>query len=375
MDLRVLIVDDDMPTVEVIRLSVNWKRLGINDVMTAYNIDQAKKRLLETGADIVISDIEMPKGSGLDLLEWYRDQGMDGEFLLLTCHERFDYARNAVKLRASEYLLKPFDVNEMEAALERLIYGLKQKRQPTAYISYYETGQQAPSEPGEPEPTEERLPDMNEAIMDLGKLEQYLQEHKKLDLLGYIKQCITERTYNKRIDRQLLGKMRNELLQSVYTYLGKKGISVSGLTASVLLNKLEGKAAQSVTDFIRWANHLTENTFVCEEEMWKKSRLSDKIDRYIEQHYSEDISRKEIAAEFYLAPEYISKVYKKETGINLNDAIAKYRITQAMILLDKGEYVGDVAIKVGFKDFTYFSTTFKKFTGLTPNQYKRHEKG
>lgn len=41
MDLRVLIVDDDMPTVEVIRLSVNWKRLGINDVMTAYNIDQA----------------------------------------------------------------------------------------------------------------------------------------------------------------------------------------------------------------------------------------------------------------------------------------------------------------------------------------------
>lgn len=119
MNLRALIVDDDMPTVEVIKSSINWNKIGVNNVMTAYNTDQAKQLLLERGADIVICDIEMPKGSGLELLEWYREQEMDGEFLILTCHERFDYALKAVKLRASEYLLKPFNVNEMEVTLEK----------------------------------------------------------------------------------------------------------------------------------------------------------------------------------------------------------------------------------------------------------------
>jgi len=338
--------------------------------MTAYNTDQAKQLLLERGADIVICDIEMPKGSGLELLEWYREQEMDGEFLILTCHERFDYALKAVKLRASEYLLKPFNVNEMEVTLEKLINELKRKRQPENVLINEKDENVSNNE----EEVKKEFSDFNKAIFDLGKLEQFLQEHNKLALLGYIKQCINERMYNQRIDKQFLKKMRNELLQSVYTYLGKKDISISELPSSELLNNLEEKAVLSVTDFIRWANILTESIFMYEEEERKKCRLSDKIDRFIEQHYAEDIGRKKIASKFYLSPEYVSKVYKKEKGINLNDAIAKYRITQAMILLERGEHVSDVAMKVGFKNFTYFSTIFKKYTGFTPHQYKKYEK-
>ena len=62
--------------------------------------------------------------------------GHTGEFLLLTCHERFDYAAKALKNQASEYLLKPFDVNIMEAALKKIILKIREKRQLRAEGEY-----------------------------------------------------------------------------------------------------------------------------------------------------------------------------------------------------------------------------------------------
>ena len=81
--INALIVDDDMATVEVVRNAVHWKQLGVENVSKAYNIEQAKKILLNEPINLVISDVEMPIGSGLDLLRWFREQIMDGEFLLL----------------------------------------------------------------------------------------------------------------------------------------------------------------------------------------------------------------------------------------------------------------------------------------------------
>ena len=126
--MRVLIVDDDMATVDVIRDTVDWESLGVHEVFTSYNIKEAKKILSKELVDIVISDIEMPKGSGIDLLEWYRERELDGEFLFLTCHESFDYATHAMKLHAFEYLLKPFDVQVMEATLKKMIRDIEDKR-------------------------------------------------------------------------------------------------------------------------------------------------------------------------------------------------------------------------------------------------------
>ena len=69
--------------------------------------------------------------------------------------------------------------------------------------------------------------------------------------------------------------------------------------------------------------------------------------------------------------EYLSKTYKKQMGVNLKDTIAECRIEEAKRLLERGERVSDVAEEVGFDNFTYFSTMFKKYTGITPNQYRK----
>ena len=95
-----------------------------------------KKILLEEKIDIIISDIEMPRGSGIDLLKWIREKKLDVEILFLTCHESFSYATNALKLNASEYLLKPFDTGVMEAALKKIIRNIKEERLLKEYSEY-----------------------------------------------------------------------------------------------------------------------------------------------------------------------------------------------------------------------------------------------
>lgn len=96
-----------------------------------------------------------------------------------------------------------------------------------------------------------------------------------------------------------------------------------------------------------------------------------KIQEYIHQHYMEHIGRNEIAEEFFLAPEYLAKMYKRKTGVSLKDYINEYRIRQAKRLLGEGYMVSEAAMEVGFDNFSYFSTLFRKYTGVSPNAYKK----
>ena len=79
--MNLLIVDDDIPTTEVVRDLVKGWNLPIKEVTAAYNVLEAKSVLEKQRVDIVICDIEMPKYSGLDLLEWVRQRGMEQEFI------------------------------------------------------------------------------------------------------------------------------------------------------------------------------------------------------------------------------------------------------------------------------------------------------
>ena len=84
--MNVLIVDDDMATVDVICKSVNWSALHIDKVMTSYNIEKEKEKLADTHAYIVLCYIEKTLGNGTELLKWVRENDMSSEFLFLTCH-------------------------------------------------------------------------------------------------------------------------------------------------------------------------------------------------------------------------------------------------------------------------------------------------
>ncbi len=79
---------------------------------------------------------------------------------------------------------------------------------------------------------------------------------------------------------------------------------------------------------------------------------------------------RELAKQFYISPPYLSSIFKKYVGINVNTYIRIKKIATAKKLLDQGFSVTDTCYRCGFSDCSYFIKTFKSYVGSTPFQYK-----
>lgn len=134
MGIRILIVDDDRLLVEKLENTVRWEKLGISMVFSAFNITQAKKLLSEYPIELLLCDIDMPQGSGLELLEWVRSRDMGTECVFLSSYANFAYAQMALQLSSREYLLKPISNAKLEEALERIVGEIYKKKERTGAI-------------------------------------------------------------------------------------------------------------------------------------------------------------------------------------------------------------------------------------------------
>lgn len=112
--MNVLIVDDDRFVVASLEKGLNWSALGFQNLYTAYNITSAKKIIEENTIDLLISDIDMPQGSGLELLSWLRERQDDTLTIFLTNYADFNYAQKAVELKTFHYFLKPIEFDKLE---------------------------------------------------------------------------------------------------------------------------------------------------------------------------------------------------------------------------------------------------------------------
>ncbi len=92
---------------------------------------------------------------------------------------------------------------------------------------------------------------------------------------------------------------------------------------------------------------------------------------FITSNYHENISLSDIADDLYLNSNYLSQIFKKETGITFSRYLTDLRIGKAKKLLEQSNFsINEIAMKVGFNDYFYFLKIFKKVVGVTPSQYR-----
>lgn len=120
MGLTILLVDDDQMLTEKTKNSLDWDSLGISMVFTAGNIHEAKGILKVFKVDILLCDVDMPMGSGLELVEWIRNSQMEMKCIFLSSYANFTYAQKALRLGSDNYLLKPISKKELEAELKEI---------------------------------------------------------------------------------------------------------------------------------------------------------------------------------------------------------------------------------------------------------------
>lgn len=103
----------------------------------------------------------------------------------------------------------------------------------------------------------------------------------------------------------------------------------------------------------------------------KGNELTKKAIRYISRNFSQNISLDKVAAHVHLNPAYFSTLFKQSTGSSFKEYLNMVRIEESKRLLTNTDYsIIDIALAAGFDDQSYFSKVFKKYTGLTPRQYR-----
>ena len=103
----------------------------------------------------------------------------------------------------------------------------------------------------------------------------------------------------------------------------------------------------------------------------KNNEIIKEAIRYISQTFAGNLTLEDVASHVHLNPAYFSTLFKQSTGSSFKEYLNMVRIEESKRLLINPEYsIIDVAMAVGFMDQSYFSKVFKKYTGLTPKQYR-----
>lgn len=252
--MKLLVVDDEYIAVEGVMNGVNWEILGFDEVFQAYSYSQAVELMQMKYVEILLCDIEMPDGTGLELVRWVNQHSPNTECIIMSCHDEFDYARQALSMRCLDYVLKPVRYTALTAILKKAMETVEERRH------------------------KERMEHFGQQYIDM-------------------------------------------------------------------------VSAQSGDG--------------CEDAV-------EKVERYIREHLSEELSVKNLAEMVYVGADHLTRTFKKRYGKTITDYILQQRMNLAVELLKNPSLtITMVSDAVGFGNYSYFTEQFKRTFGKTPQEYRK----
>ncbi|WP_310603488.1 response regulator transcription factor [Anaerosporobacter sp.] len=139
---KVIIIDDEPIIVEGLQKIIPWEKWNCNVEAVAYNGVDGLELISRVKPDIIISDISMPQMDGLSMIASVKSQFPNLEIIILTGYRNFDYARQAINLGVTRFLLKPSKMDEIEEALTFITNQLGEKKEETSALPNDEENEQ-----------------------------------------------------------------------------------------------------------------------------------------------------------------------------------------------------------------------------------------
>lgn len=159
--------------------------------------------------------------------------------------------------------------------------------------------------------------------------------------------------------------------------LSRAAIEGGAATDTILkINNMFLKSAQQINSLEELCYKLQELVEVFTESMFnytptKNNEIIKKAMSYISDNFASNITLDDVARHVHLNPAYFSTIFKQSCGSSFKEYLNMVRIEESKRLLANTDYsVVDIAVTTGFMDQSYFSKVFKKYTGLTPKQYR-----
>lgn len=144
-------------------------------------------------------------------------------------------------------------------------------------------------------------------------------------------------------------------------------------------NQLTENQFQKYVRIINKSEVITEIEYVlktliseeAKEQPKEYSPTTQKVIKYLNTHFCEDISLKDISEKLYFNSVYLGQLFKKETDFSFNQFLNRLRIKKAQELLTyTDKTINEISFEIGYNNTNYFSKMFKKLNGITPKEYK-----
>lgn len=124
---HLLIIDDQSLLADDLADMLPWGEIGIGTVHKAYSAQEALQLMREQAIDVLVTDIRMPGMSGIELIRRIKEEGKHTKCILLSGYSDFEYAKQALQLKSSDYLLKPVADEEILAAVRKALEELNRE--------------------------------------------------------------------------------------------------------------------------------------------------------------------------------------------------------------------------------------------------------
>ena len=410
--MNLLIVDDQSSVVNSLRQQLDFKKIGIDEVYTAFSSREAKLVLSGFPVDILITDIEMPEEDGLMLFRWTieRNPGIVGIFL--TSHADFQYAREALKMGGFDYILQPARLEEVEAALKRAVDECRKKQQEQRLqnaVIYMNNQRDAVLELLLINEREGNTAECEKLFKSLSGMFEAEIEHcvfyrAEVHLVQFDKK---KNAWDADLVKLVFKNVLEELLEDYHVNVlpAKRNFdSFCLMTAAEDQMVPEDRWEAAITEFTAFFNsHMDFKVAVYPlrgpvrvympytksgmEDItpgiyWETDEdtdlLSDgaaervkKAEAYIRDNLYRSITRTEVAEYLHINEDYFTRIFKKYTGCTFKEYDSRIHMETAKTLLEQTRLpVSIIATKVGFDNFSHFSKAFKKYTGKTPSEYR-----
>ena len=420
---KVLLVDDEYMITEGLKRLIPFDKWDMEVVATANHADDALDYVRERPVDIVISDVNMPDKTGLEMIGEMKELLPNAYYILLSGYQEFDYVKKALNLNVVDYLVKPVDKVELERLLEKIAsqlgetshepeilsqqldeeafkthlsqkenwwIGLSKEKQGNFVIPYYVLGQDWQIVLADQE-FEGLLVMSFEAPYQIN-FEKWKRDVEKTLFYGSVNLDQSESlfSYYEPIYRVIIQGNLQQIIEEL-TLLEKivlentprVSITKQLFTQFVMdvFHLFEHLKADDMTDIVKNIHAITtfEDLVAYTKEtltsFFGQYRMNENVVSVLEvigRDYQKELSLKDISRDLFINPVYLGQLIKKETNSTFAELLNKQRIKAAQqLLLSTNDSIEDVCYTVGYSNVGYFYKVFRKLCGKSPKAYRK----
>jgi two-component system response regulator YesN len=423
---KVFFVDDEASMRAGIRDSVDWDNSGFALAGEAPDGEMALWLMQEILPDILITDVRMPFMDGIELSRRAKKIMPWIKIVILSGHDEFEYAKQAIAIGVEDYLLKPVTSGKLMETLNEIAGMIDEEKEKLRNVEELIEGTRKVK-------TERLLSDIlyggidADSALAMAKeldipvignyyLVMHIEIRRSFDesenyfyhagecVQGVLNDWENALYLNQGADRivcVLKGNDPASLEEDAYTCahavkyeVERNGPCFAAVAIGSIVTDIKDwpKSLADADTARRYLNLTNRNSIVSVQDVSaslssilekvieirdaaagsKYNEIITKAQDYIRENYADkDISLHTVAKAVNISPNHFSTIFSQETGETFINYITKIRVTRAKELLKTTQIrTSDVGYEVGYNDTHYFSYVFKKNTGMTPKEFR-----